>query len=51
MNEGIILPMDLEPRMFTQAEHLRFFEKLERVKPKLLVGRLPTGPFHSVQRL
>ena len=36
--------------MFKQAEQLRFFEKLERVKPKLLIGRLPTGPFQSVQR-
>ncbi|CAE7372762.1 GIP, partial [Symbiodinium sp. CCMP2592] len=50
VNEGIILPMDLEVTMFKQAEHLRFFEKLERVKPKLLIGRLPTGPFQSVQR-
>ena len=50
VNEGIILPMDLEAPMFKQAEHLRFFEKLERVKPKLLIGRLPTGPFQSVQR-
>ena len=50
VNEGIILPMDLEARMFKQAEHQRFFEKLERVKPKLLIGRLPTGPFQSVQR-
>ena len=50
VNEGIILPMDLEAHMFKQAEHLRFFEKLERVKPKLLIGRLPTGPFQSVQR-
>ncbi|CAE7344151.1 unnamed protein product [Symbiodinium natans] len=50
VNEGIILPMDQEPPMFAQAEHLRFFEKLEQVKPKLLVGKLPTGPFQSVQR-
>ena len=50
VNEGIILPMDLEARMFKQAEHQHFFEKLERVKPKLLIGRLPTGPFQSVQR-
>ena len=49
VNEGI-LPMDLEAPMFKQAEHLRFFEKLERVKPKLLIRRLPTGPFQSVQR-
>ncbi|CAE7228779.1 unnamed protein product [Symbiodinium sp. CCMP2592] len=40
----------LERRMFTQAEHLRFFEKLEHAKPKLPIGRLPTGPFQSVQR-
>ena len=50
VNEGIILPMDQEPPMFAQAEHLRCFEKLEQVKPKLLVGKLPTGPFQSVQR-